>query len=75
MQQQFLRRKEAAVYLREKYGVGSAGSLAKYASLGTGPMMVYVAGFPTYTVDALDAWARSKMSAPIRKASEKERAA
>ena len=39
---QFLRRKQAGLYLREKYGVGSAASLAKYACLGGGPVMSYI---------------------------------
>jgi hypothetical protein len=62
----FLRRKDAAQYLKTKYGHGSPRTLAKLACLGGGPEMVYVGRHPLYTEQALDAWALSKMSVPVR---------
>jgi hypothetical protein len=62
----FLRRKDAATYLKNKYGHGSPRTLAKLACLGGGPEMVYVGRNPYYTEQDLDAWALSKMSAPVR---------
>jgi hypothetical protein len=70
MSSRFLRRKQAGSYLREKYGVGSAATLAKLACLGGGPEMVYLGcRIPIYTEEALDAWARSRLSAPVRSTS------
>lgn len=68
---QFLRRKQAGLYLRAKFGVGSAATLAKLACQGGGPEMVYIGSrIPVYTEEALDAWARKKLSAPVRSTSE-----
>ena len=70
---QFLRRKQAGLYLREKWGVGSAATLAKLATLGGGPEMVYIGSrIPVYTEESLDAWARSRLSAPVRSTSERQ---
>ena len=68
---QFLRRKQAGAYLREKYGVGSASTLAKLAVLGGGPPMTYMGSrIPVYTVEGLDTWALTKLSQPVRSTSE-----
>ena len=69
---QFLRRKQTGAYLREKFGVGSAASLAKYACLGGGPPMSYInRRIPVYTTGDLDVWALSRISAPVRNTSER----
>lgn len=60
-----LRRKAAAAYLSENYGIGTLSSLATYAYEGTGPEMQYIGRIPLYSIDALDAWARSRMSGPV----------
>jgi hypothetical protein len=66
----FLRRADAAKYLKDKYGMGSANTLAKTASVGGGPAFRKLGRFPVYSVEDLDAWARSKMSALVRSTSE-----
>jgi hypothetical protein len=68
----FLRRKEAAQHLREKFGVGSPATLAKLACLGGGPEMSYLGRFPVYTEESLDSWAQSKLSAPVHSTSERQ---
>jgi hypothetical protein len=67
----FLRRKQAAEYLLGKYGFGAARMLAKLACVGGGPEMVYAGDIPLYTPEALDTWAGSKLSAPVRSTSER----
>ena len=65
------RRKDAPAYLKDAWGVvRSARTLAKEACIGGGPEMVYDGRFPTYTEAALDAYARSKLSRPVRSTSE-----
>jgi len=65
-----MRRKQAAEYLKSKYGWGSVATLAKLAVTGGGPEMVYAAHMPLYTEQALDAWAQSKLSSPVRNTSD-----
>ena len=64
----FLRRKEAAAYLRENYGIATVSCLATYASQGTGPVMQYHGRIPVYPMEGLDAWAKSRMSTPVQRA-------
>ncbi len=71
-EQIFLRRKDAAAYLKSKYGFCSTGTLAKYATIGGGPEYQYLGDMPVYTRQALDAWALSKLSAPVRSTSQRE---
>jgi len=67
----FFRRKQAGLYLREKFGVGSAATLAKLSCQGGGPEMVYMGSrIPLYTEEALDVWARNKLSSPVRSTSQ-----
>jgi len=70
-EQIFLRRKDAAAYLKSRYGFCSAGTLAKYATIGGGPEYQYLGDLPVYTRAALDVWARSKLSRPVRSTSER----
>jgi hypothetical protein len=66
-----LRRNEASVYLKEEHQIDrSPNTLAKLAVIGGGPAMVYVGRFPTYTPDALDDYARSIISMPVRNTAE-----
>jgi hypothetical protein len=69
--QRFLRRRAASQYLDEFWGVIRAPStLAKYAVIGGGPVFRRDSRFPLYSPDDLDAWAASKLSAPMRSTSE-----
>jgi hypothetical protein len=61
----YLRRKEAAAYLKENFGVGSVALLAQAAMKGTGPVMTYFGAVPLYHVDTLHEWAISRLSAPV----------
>lgn len=59
---QFLRRKAAAQYLREKFGFGSERSLAKYAVVGGGPPFRKAGeSIVLYEPSALDAWALNQI--------------
>ena len=61
-----LRRADAARYLRETHGIPCApATLAKYACLGGGPPFRKAGKFPIYSRDALDDWARSRLSEPV----------
>jgi hypothetical protein len=73
-QQAFLRRKDAAAYLRAKYGFGSASTLAKLAMTGDGPEYQKAGPISLYTREALDAWAMNKIGKPVRSTSELEAA-
>lgn len=65
-----MRRDKAADYLKERYGFGSAGTLAKLAVIGGGPLFRRIGRWPVYTTADLDAWAASRMSAPGRSTAE-----
>jgi hypothetical protein len=67
---QYVRRKEAAQYLRAKFGVGSPATLAKLATLGGGPIFRKMGRIPVYVVEDLDAWALAKIGAPRKSTSE-----
>lgn len=61
---EYLRRAEAASYLRQNYGFGTAKTLAKLACSGGGPVF-YKWGekVVVYRVTDLDLWATGKMRA------------
>ena len=63
--QALLRREQAAEYVQAKYGFCTKRSLAKYATVGGGPLMIYVGRKPFYTPEALENWVRAKMSDPV----------
>jgi hypothetical protein len=69
---QYLRRKEAGQYLRDKFGFGSYGTLAKLATVGGGPEYCYIGTIPVYLPAKLDEWALSKLSQPVRSTSDPE---
>ena len=70
MQSQFLRRAQAAAYLKSTYGFGAAKTLAKLATVGGGPVYSLAGRFPIYTQSNLDKWALSRISAPASSTSE-----
>lgn len=59
---EYMRRKDAANYLKSRYGVGSSRTLAKLAVTGGGPIMTKIGGAACYLKDDLDDWARSRMT-------------
>jgi hypothetical protein len=69
----YLRRDDAAAYVRQKHKINcTAGYLAKLASAGGGPVFHRLDNrWVHYTEDDLDAWALSRISGPLRKASDK----
>jgi hypothetical protein len=67
---QYLRRKQAAAYLKPKYGFGAAQTLARLAVVGGGPQMVYAGRIPLYTEEWLDEWAQGKLTTPVRSTTE-----
>jgi hypothetical protein len=62
----FLRRADAAKYIREKWGIPMAPrTLAKIACVSSdGPEMHYAGRIPLYTPKSLDAWAVKKIGPP-----------
>lgn len=60
----FLRRDAAAKYLKEKYGFGSARTLAKLACIGGGPVFRKAGSIVLYEPEKLDEWARSQIGRP-----------
>jgi hypothetical protein len=66
-----LRRREAAEYVREKWGVPCAHkTLAKLAVVGGGPSFLRFSRVPLYSSESLDAWVRSKLSQQFKSTSE-----
>lgn len=67
-----LRRAEVPAYLLEKHGIPLAlNTLNKMATVGGGPAMRYAGRIPLYDVTDLDAWAESRLSAPVTSTSGK----
>jgi len=67
----YMRRNEAAEYLAKNWGVRVAtGTLMKLASVGGGPVFHRFGRWPIYTPEALDDWARARLSGPMRSTSE-----
>jgi hypothetical protein len=71
---QFLRRKQAGEYLKEKYGFGSEKTLAKLACVGGGPEFRKAANAALYEPPKLDEWAIAKIG-PARCSTSDERPA
>ncbi len=60
-----LRRAEASLYLLETHGIERKPvTLAKYATVGGGPIYCLAGRYPLYTKTDLDVWAASIMSQP-----------
>lgn len=67
----YLRRRAAAEYLREKWGIPrSEKTLAKLACIGGGPVYRLWGRIPLYTTADLDAYAQAKLSGPVCSTSE-----
>lgn len=70
----YLRRKEAAEYLKSRYGFGAARTLAKGAVTGDTPEFHKAGRIVLYTHEALDAWAQAKIGVPQKSTSDAEAA-
>ena len=70
MNDSFLRRRDAAEYLLEKYGFGAERTLAKGAVTGDTPEYRKAGRIVLYTREALDRWALSKIGAPRASSSD-----
>lgn len=67
----YLRRQAAAQYVRERWGLPCQPSwLAKLAVVGGGPIFRRCGRIPVYEEAVLDAWARSRLSVPMRSTSD-----
>ncbi len=73
-QKKFLRRKDAAAYLKERYGFCSFRTLAKLACFGGGPIFRKAGKIVLYEPADLDAWALAQMSPPVSSTSEAQQA-
>ena len=66
----YMRRADAASYIRN-YGIPCvASTLAKYACTGGGPPFRKAGRFPVYFKADLDAWARQRLGMLVRSTSE-----
>jgi hypothetical protein len=63
-------RKEAAIYLLNKYKIGSERTLEKAAVTGDGPPYFKSRGVVIYGQSALDTWAREQLGTAHRSTSE-----
>lgn len=70
----FLRRDQAAAYLRSRYGHGSVKTLAKLACLGGGPEFRKAGSMVLYEPEKLDEWALSRIGRPQLSTSDTDRA-
>jgi hypothetical protein len=66
----FMRRKDAAEYLKSKFGFGACSTLAKGVVTGDSPTFHKAGRVVLYTQEALDEWALGKISAPRRSSSD-----
>jgi hypothetical protein len=65
-----MRREQAADYLQEHYGAYTTDTLAKLACVGGGPKFRKFGRFPVYTIEDLETWVQSRMSASVSSTSE-----
>jgi hypothetical protein len=66
-----LRRRQAAAYVREHYGLSCSETyLEKLGSIGGGPLFYRVGRRVEYEPAHLDSWALSRIVGPPRKASD-----
>ena len=72
---QYMRRREAGLYIKEKYRFSSASSLAKLATSGDGPKFHHVGRginkIVVYEVADLDEWAISMLGEPQTSTSQR----
>lgn len=70
-QPKLLRRDAAAEFIREHFSIPcSARTLAKFASVGGGPLYRYSGRFPIYDTADLMAWAAGKVGPKVGTFSE-----
>lgn len=74
MEDKYLDRAEAADYLTSRGLRISKTTLQKFATIGGGPSYQRFGHRSVYTVATLDAWAKVKLSAPLRSTSKAKRA-
>lgn len=67
----YMRRKDAAAYLKSKYGIGSPILLAMGAMNGTGPLFRKLGPRVFYEVKELDRWMQERLSEPMRSTSDR----
>jgi hypothetical protein len=66
----YLRRRDAAAYLRDKGARCSEKYLAKLACIGGGPVYRLYGRTPLYAPEDLDAYFHDRISGPMRSTSE-----
>ena len=67
----YMRRRQAAEYLRTVCGIPcTEKTLAKLASVGSGPIYRLFGRIPLYAPADLHAYAQAKISAPVRSTAE-----
>lgn len=72
--ERLLRRKEAAAYITDHFGLPVAAStLSKWAVVGGGPGFFKAGRYPLYAVETLDAWARAKIGRQLTSTAEYSR--
>ena len=68
----YLRRKQAASYVRDVWGLPCAHqTLAKLAVLGGGPIYRKAGRYPLYLIEDLDRWAQGKIGSPQSSTSQR----
>jgi hypothetical protein len=68
-EQGYLRRRDAAAYMKSKYGWGSWQTLAKLAVTGDGPVFRKFGRAVLYAPADIDAWATNRLGPPRRSTS------
>jgi hypothetical protein len=63
-EQGYLRRRDAAAYMKSKYGWGSWQTLAKLAVTGDGPVFRKFGRAVLYAPADIDAWATNRLGPP-----------
>lgn len=69
-QSDYLRRNQAAAYLKAYCGAYTSQTLAKLACIGGGPVYHKLGRMVLYKPSDLDAWIASKLSAPVSSTSD-----
>ncbi len=70
----YLRRDDAARYIRETWGIPcSRAWMAKLSVVGGGPVYRLAGRFPIYAPADLDAWAKERIGAPQTSSSDAAR--
>lgn len=69
MTNRYLTRREASEYLKAKGLPVAPTTLAKYVTVGGGPLYVSFGRLARYRMSDLDAWVEERLSAPRRNSS------